>query len=135
MKNHRFLQLVVILVLMVTAVSCTAIREGYGYGDDQYESRSSRYYGNRDAYGNNVIIVERDPYTGRYYEVSPYSSYYGSRMYPYRSYNYGYDRNYPNYNTTPRQYNGSPRQTQPQPQTQDRQKMNEARERVLGGRN
>ena len=130
MKNHRFLQMVVILILMVAAVSCTAIREGSGYGDDQYEGRSSRYYGNRDIYGNNVIIVERDPYTGRYYEVSPYSSY-GSRMYPYRNYNYGYGRNY-NYPY----YNNTPRQSQPQIQQPDnRAKMNEARDKVLGSRN
>jgi hypothetical protein len=58
----------------VVAVGCTVPYETAGGG--YYEERVDRggYYGS-SPYGSNVIVVERDPYTGRYYEVSPYGSY------------------------------------------------------------
>ena len=77
MKRFPFLSMALIGVLMVVAVGCTVPYEtaGGGYYEDRVDNGS--YYGS--PYGNNVIVVERDPYTGRYYEVSPY----GSSVYPY----------------------------------------------------
>lgn len=77
MKRFPFLSAALIAVLMVVAVGCTVPYETAGGG--YYEDRPDRggYYGgySNSPYNSNVIVVERDPYTGRYYEVSPYGSY------------------------------------------------------------
>lgn len=84
MKRFNFLSVAVIAVLMVFAVGCTTLQEGAGgYYEDAPPSRTYR----QAPYGTNqVIVVERDPYTGRYYQVSPYG-HYGS---PYDNFGYGY---------------------------------------------
>src|SRR5688572_22761487 len=117
MKRFSFLQMAIALVLMVTAVSCTTMQ---GVEDEYYSTQSRRIATDRvyvnDPY-RGTVVLERDPYTGRYYEVSsPYSTYdrydsrYDRRYRTSRS-NSGYygrnDRNYRN--------NGSYQQTPQQP--------------------
>lgn len=109
---------------MIAAVGCTTTR-----------SMGDEYYGNDRVYLNDpyrgTVVLERDPFTGRYYEVGTYGSYYGNiysnRRYYGRNYNNEYRRDYDDNN---RRY-----QTPPpaQEQPQDREKArNEARKKILG---
>ena len=84
---------------MVTAVSCTPVREiDDGYYDGRAEGPSRIYVD--DPYRGKVVL-ERDPYSGRYYEVGPYSSYYSPYSYGYGNrYNNYRGRNYTNRNKT-----------------------------------
>ena len=143
MKRFSFLQVAIALILMVTAVSCTTMQ---GIEDDEYYSTQSRRVAADRVYVNDpyrgTVVLERDPYTGRYYEVSsPYSTYnnrYDSR------YDSRYDRRYSSrnnsgsYGRNDRNYrnNGSYQQTPQQPtqeQIKDREKdRQEARKKVLG---
>lgn len=126
MKRFPFLQVAFMVALMVTIVSCTLPREASGgYYEDDGPARRNAYYGN-PYYGNDVIIVERDPYTGRYYQVSPYGAYsspYGVYSSPYNSRRYRGD----NYYSTPRQN----RQSQEQ-RAEGQRRINEAKESILG---
>ena len=75
MKRFNFLSAVIAIVLVVTVASCTTMQGG-GYEDDYYtDSRRSpnRIYVDDPYYG--TIVLERDPYSGRYYQVGPYNSY------------------------------------------------------------
>src|SRR5215213_9475645 len=79
MKRFSFLQASVLVALMVAVASCGV---PMGTTGDYYEDAPTRrnvYYGDPYYGGVNTIIVERDPYTGRYYQVSP--GYYGGGMY------------------------------------------------------
>src|SRR5688572_21081462 len=118
MKRFRILPVAIVLVLMVAAVGCTTVREADG--DEYYERVSStpgRVYVD-DPY-RGTVILERDPYTGRYYEVNPYGTYQGSRYRTYDPYYNGrnnYPRNnYPRNTRTSRTPRQNP-QAQPQPQ-------------------
>ena len=94
MKRFNFIPAVIAIVLMITAASCTTMT---GTQDEYYErSQANRIYV-EDPY-RGTVVLERDPYTGRYYDVT-----YGSRIgslyngyYPYRTYrhNGGYYRSY-----------------------------------------
>jgi hypothetical protein len=137
MKRFNFLPVAIALVLIVTTVSCTTMA---GSQDDYYENRSSRAYGDRvyveDPY-RGTVVLERDPRTGRYYEVdSYYNGYYGNR-YSSRAYGYpssGYGRS-PYYGRTNGGYRNNSTATQNNTQRQsdnDRQTREEARKKVLG---
>ncbi len=131
MKNFKFLPVVFILALVITAVGCTTLRET---GDDEYYERSApvsnRIYVD-DPY-RGTVVLERDPFTGRYYEVNSYGSYNGSR-------NRGYDPNYGRTNNYPRdrriyrtpQQNTEQQPTQEQIKAREKNKE-EARKKVLG---
>lgn len=135
MKRFNFLSVVIAAVLVVAAVGCTTMRES---GDEYYErpQASNRIYVD-DPY-RGVVVLERDPYTGRYYEVSSFGNYYGNSRYYGGNYDrYGYNDRYRNdsrYNRRT-QY---PRVTQPpqrptEEQIRDREKTrDEARKKVLG---
>ena len=137
MKNINLLSMVVALVLMVTAVSCTTMREI----DDEYYDRpqsANRIYVD-DPY-RGIVVLERDPYSGRYYEVntynrysSPYGSTYG-RTGRYGSYNGR--RTYSGRNNNNYRNNNSGYQTPQKPtqeQVKEREKSrDEARKKVLG---
>ena len=140
MKRFRILPVAVALVLMVAAVGCTTVREADGEYYERVSSTPGRVYVD-DPY-RGTVILERDPYTGRYYEVNPYGTYYGSRYRTYDPYYDGrnsYPGNYPRNNRTYR----TPRQNpQPQPQQQapsqeeikqKQQSKEDARKKVLGG--
>ena len=122
MKNFNFLSMGVVALLMVVAVGCTTMRGTSGEYDEYSEDRSSRrVYVDPSYYGSDQIIFQRDPFTGRYYQVSPYgyspgrSPYYG-RNYSNRNYNYRDNRN---------------QQSQEQ-RAESQKKINEARSIILG---
>jgi hypothetical protein len=128
MKHSRLLSMVVFAILMVVMVSCTAMRDAYGGYED--ESSRRRVYYEDPRYGN-TIILERDPYTGQLYQISPFG--YSS---PFNNYGYGYRNNYPyNYNRG-RYYNGrgstTTRPSKPAPSPQTKRNFDDARSKVLG---
>ena len=137
MKRFNFLPVAIALVLIVTTVSCTTMA---GSQDDYYSGQQNRY-GNRvyveDAY-RGTVVLERDPRTGRYYEVDPYNNgYYGSRYYgssPYGYPTYGrspyYGRSNGGYTTG--RTNNTGNQTTQRPKENDKQTREEARKKVLG---
>ena len=127
MKRFNFLSIITIAVLLVTAVSCTTMQPGYG---NEYYSTGDRRVPNRiyvdDPYYG-TIILERDPYSGRYYQSSPYGYGYPSRYYgtPY----YRNDRYYRNYGYRNDGYNRQQTDTKSQ---QNQKKREEARKVILG---
>jgi hypothetical protein len=137
MKRFNFLPAVIAVVLMVVAASCTTMG---GTQDEYYERQTA---GNRiyvdDPY-RGTVILERDPYSGRYYEVGSYGSAYPGtlyRNYPDNRY-YGRTNNNRNYNRGG--YNRGNRGTQATPPAQPTQDQirqrektrEEARKQILG---
>lgn len=126
------------VVLMITVLSCTTMA---GTQDDYYSGQEARVYSSRvyvdDPY-RGTVVLEKDPRTGRYYEVSPsYNSYYGNRYYSSRVYDPyygtssygrrssgGYYRNNNNSSNT--------QQNTQRPTEDDRKTRDEARKKVLG---
>jgi hypothetical protein len=76
MKQSNFLSMALIVVLMVFAVSCTPLQESVGGYE---EAPGRRVYRQMPYGGNQVIVLERDPFTGQYFQVSPYG-YYGGPL-------------------------------------------------------
>jgi hypothetical protein len=136
MKRFNFLLVAIALVLTITAVSCTTMA---GTQDDYYNGQEARVYGNRvyvdDPY-RGTIVLERDPRTGRYYEVNSYNpyynSYYGNRYYSRNHSGYGYPSNGRNGNSSYRNNNGYNNQNNQRPAENDRSTRNEARKKILG---
>ena len=144
MKRFKFLQVALIAVLVVAAVSCGIPRSVSDEYYDDYPS-GNVYYGN--PYGAPPVILQRDPFTGQYYQVTPYGAYaypstpyYGyNRGYRYRNnnhygnrggYNGGYNNNDGRYNNNNNNRNNNSGQTD----AQREQKREEARDKILGGR-
>ncbi len=107
------------LVLVVILAGCGFTQPGYGEDYSDRPVRSRQVYS--DPYYNGTTIV-RDPYTGRYYEVTPVAPYgYDTYSSPYGS--YGNSRSYGRGNT--RVYsNNSPRRSQTTTQTQQQPRAN-----------
>lgn len=129
MKRFPFLQMVLALVLAVTAFSCTTLREADGDYYERVSGSPDRIYID-DPY-RGTVVMERDPYTGRYYEVNGVG--YGNR---YGTYSRGYNSRgyYPRYD---RRIYRSPQQSTPQQPSQEQirqkeQNRNEARNKILG---
>ena len=126
MKFRNLLSMVIAAILLVTAVSCTSTRDIYQEDDGYRTSRQApdRILVDDPYYG--TIVMERDPYTGRYYQVGSY----GQSAYGYDRYRDSrYYRNYPRRQVIYQQGNENrPAQT-PQQKEASRQ---EARKRVLG---
>jgi hypothetical protein len=129
MKRFNFLSVVIAMVLLVTAVSCTTMT---GTQDDYYNGDQARVYGNRiyveDPY-RGTIVLERDPWSGRYYEVSPYGTYYGNRYYGRYD---TYRRNNGYYNRGNNNYQRQPQQPTEEQRRRNEEQKNEARKKVLG---
>lgn len=134
MKRFNFLLVAIAIVLTITAVSCTTMA---GTQDDYYSGQEARVYGNRiyvdDPY-RGTIVLERDPRTGRYYEVNSYYNdrYYGTRSRAYDPY-YGspyYGRRNGGYYQ--RNNNNSNNSQNNQRPTDDNKKRDEARKKILG---
>ncbi|HEY0356096.1 MAG TPA: hypothetical protein VGC29_07835 [Flavisolibacter sp.] len=127
MKRFNFLSMAIAAILMVAAVGCTTLTESQ---DDRYErvSGANRIYVD-DPY-RGLIVLERDPWTGRYYEVNSYNDRY------YRGYDrYGYGNR--NYGRRDNRYYRGGNTSQPQQPTEEQkrqheQNKNEARKKVLG---
>jgi predicted small secreted protein len=137
MKRFNFLLVAIVLVLTITTVGCTTMA---GTQDDYY-SQDARVYGNRiyvdDPY-RGTIVLERDPRTRRYYEVSSYDPYYyGNRVYSRGYRNYGYN-DYPTYRrNSGGYYNGNnSKNNRVTDKSSEEYKKNkeEARSKILGNR-
>lgn len=95
MKRINIVPMTLIAVLMILAVSCTPVQYGQG-GYEEAPGTSRRVYRSAPLGSQEVIVVERDPYTGQYYQVSPYGYYGGSPFYGGAwGYNNGYGYGYP----------------------------------------
>lgn len=135
MKHLKLLQVVVALILLVGAVGCTTVR---GTEDDYYNNSSANRIYVDDPY-RGTVVLERDPYTGRYYEVNSYgynngyNNRYDRRYQTGRIYNNGYGRsNGGYYNRGNRVYRQAPQQPT-QEEIRNREKSrDEARKKVLG---
>ena len=149
MKNNTFLSMALIGVLMVVGISCTTMQ---GAQDEYYEpasrvsSQPSRVYVDDPYVYGRTIVMERDPFTGRYYEVGTVGGYNrGLSTYDPRFDNnrrvYNNNRRYDN-----RRYNsGYPSRgqvvtQQPQRPTEadrqaDEQRRREAKDAILGKKN
>lgn len=123
MKSNKFLSFAFIAVLMVTAVSCTALRGDNEYLENGPDNRRV-YVDDTYMYNNNTPIWVRDAYTGRYYQVIPY----GNSPYGYNRFGNGYyDQRFDNRRPV---YRTNPRQTEAR--QQERQRVDESRKRILG---
>lgn len=150
MKRFNLLMAVTAIVVAVTAFSCTTVGRGQ---DGYYDGQESSVYGNRvlvnDPY-RGTIVLERDPRTGRYYEVDSYgygqygNPYYGNRDYDRRRYervysNPNYSRNNSGYGRNNNSTRGSsatnqrPTDDDRKDRDDDRRNRDEARNKVLGG--
>jgi hypothetical protein len=147
MKKFPFVQMVIAALLMVAVVSCTTVREVYDEDEDGYYSGSTRtapgrIYVDDPYYG--TIVMERDPFTGRYYQVGPYNGGYSSR---YGTSNSRYRNNDPYYNSqrrggysngggrtyrNPTTGNTTTQQPSPEVRKQAEEKKTEARRKVFG---
>ncbi len=122
MKNFNFFSISIIALLTVTAISCTTLQETTGEYDEYNEGRTSRrVYVDQSYYGSDQIILQRDPFTGRYYQVSPHGYYPSTSQY--------YGRNYSNRNYNYR--NNSNQRTQEQ-RAESQKKIDEARNIIRG---
>ena len=104
MKKINFVHILTMLVLVVVLASCGLTQPGYGDDYSDRTVRSRQVYA--DPYYSNAPSIVRDPYTGRYYEVTPVSPYgydtysspygtYGNSRYYGRSSGRRYSNNYP----------------------------------------
>lgn len=128
MKNIKFL--LGLLTIVVIMASCASMQ---GATSDDYPNDSrSQQIGNRlfvqDPYYGTVVL-ERDPYTGRYYDVT-YGSRYGSGYgaYPYGGYYRGNRGGYYRGRGTVQQ---KPIPSQPS-QGEIRQNREQTRKKILG---
>lgn len=143
MKSLHLLTGALAVGLVVLMTSCSTPR----YADDYYNPgggvANNRVYVD-DPY-RGTVILERDPYSGRYYEVGSYGAPYGTYGGGYYGGgNYGRYRNYPSsrvyrsYPSYPSRNGGqvnTPPPTQQQPAPSQERAREEARDKVLGRHN
>jgi hypothetical protein len=144
MKPYTFLSAVVLMLLAVAFTGCTPLRDMGG--DEEYYERGPRSTAGRiyvdDPYAGTVIL-ERDPYTGRYYQISPVGigGRFGNDPFLYRNnrfyggFNQPIYRNGGYYRQAPRGGVHRPSTSAPTPQQQQERKeqQQEARRKILGG--
>lgn len=132
MKQSNLYTLLAIALISVLAVSCTTSQWASDDRSDRYHRYDrSRQTANRiyidDPYAG-LIVLERDPYTGRYYDVTYGNGIYGYDPYLGGRFNSPYRRGY----RQPVRAN-----TQQQPTEEERrerqQTREDARRKVLGG--
>lgn len=134
MKSVKSLLAIVTIAVLMMSCAATQRVSGDEYDEDVRTQQSgNRLYVQDPFYG--TVVLERDPFTGRYYDVT---NGYRSLNSPYNGFNtyrrYGnYNRSYRNY---PRNYgnrNGSEIQRPSQEPIQKNRE--EARKKVLGNSN
>ena len=133
MKITSILPMVVLSVLMVGAVSCTTMQpvSNDDYATTSRQQQPARIYV-QDPYNfGRTIIMDRDPMTGRYYQVyttpvydSRYDRYYSSNVYD-RRYD---DRRYNDRYYSNREQYPTRRQSQPAPTAEERKQAEQKRE-------
>lgn len=125
MKSVRNFLAIFIVALVVS--SCATTQPSYEDYDGDARRVGNRVYVDDPYYGN--LVLERDPVSGRYYDVTN-----GYRGYiaPYNSYNYNRYRSYRNYpsNHVYRNNGNTNNQAPSRPNVQ--QNREEARRKVLG---
>ena len=124
MKRVRILLAMLTAVVLATSCATTQNTAGSDYDETTTRRVGDRVYVNDPYYG--TVVLERDPFTGRYYDVT-----YGYSRFcsPYNTRNY---RNgYGSYNTYPRAYRGSGQRQQPAPRVTEESRK-EARGKILG---
>ena len=125
MKNVKFLLAIFTAAVLMASCATTQSASGEDYDDlDRTRRVGNRVYVEDPYYG--TVVLERDPFTGRYYDVT-----YGNRGYN-SPYNSGL---YRGYRTTPRYYrNNSGGGTLQQRPAQKEAPINreEARKKILG---
>jgi hypothetical protein len=132
MKITGFLSMVVLSVLMVGAVSCTTMQPASNddYATSSRQEQPARIYV-QDPYNfGRTIIMDRDPMTGRYYQVYP-TPVYDSRYDRY--YSNGYDSRYDDRRYNDRYYSNreqypTRRQSQPAPTAEERKQAEQKRQ-------
>ena len=138
MKRFNFLLVAVALVLTTTAVSCTTMAGT----EDGYYDQGARVYPNRvyveDPY-RGTVVLQQDPRTGRYYEVTPYyDNYYGGGSGLYSRGYRTYGNSYPSRRVSSGYYNGSNttnnNQNNRRSSEEYRKDKDDARNKVLGNR-
>jgi hypothetical protein len=92
MKNVKFLLAIFTAAVLMASCATTQSASGEDYNDlDGTKRIGNRVYVDDPYYG--TVVLERDPFTGRYYDVT-YG--YGGYRSPYNTFNRGY-RSYPRY--------------------------------------
>ncbi len=135
MKSIKSVAAVIIIAVLVASCTTTQTAISDDYDDDVITQQSgNRLYVQDQFYG--TVVLERDPYTGRYYDItngyrgvaSPYNNLNTYRRYGNNNRNYGaYNRNYSNRNV------GTIQMPAPQQPTQNTRE--EARKKILGNKN
>jgi hypothetical protein len=137
MKNIKYLVgLFAVVMIMASCTTSRGIMDDYDYDDPRSRQVGNRVYMQDPHYG--TIILERDPYTGRYYDVTP-----NSRL------GYGYGAPYGSYyrgggvyrggnvyrGNTNRNYGGNGNVVKPKAPTREEIRVDReaTRRRVLGG--
>lgn len=129
MKNIKFLLglLAVVMIMASCATTQSAMEDDGSMDDPRTQQIGNRLYLQDPI--NGTVVLERDPYTGRYYDVT-YGSRFGTGFYgggPYGAYRGNINRGY---------YGGRRGvvvQQQPvTPRQDDRPSREEVRKRVLG---
>ena len=124
MKNVKFLLAIFTAAVVMASCATTQSASGEDFDGDRTRRIGDRVYVDDPYYG--TVVLERDPFTGRYYDVT-----YGYRGYsaPYNRlgvYRGGY-RSYPRYY---RNNNGGNTSRPTQPEA--RPNREEARKKILG---
>lgn len=137
MKRFNFLLVAIALVVTISAISCTTMA---GTQDEQY-GQEPRVYGNRvyvdDPY-RGTIVLERDPRTGRYYEVGSYDPYRNGGYYSdrysrvYRTSGYGYPSSRRNNGGYYNSNNSNNNHSDNRSSEEYKKSRDEARNKVLG---
>ena len=130
MKSVKFL--IAMLTAVVVMASCATTQGAYGDGYENADNArkvGDRVYVDDPYYG--TVILEKDPFTGRYYDVT--NGYYGSRGYraPYGTYR-GYRGGY--YGNRVYRNNGNVGSTiqKPAPSQPTQKTREDARKKILG---
>ena len=136
MKSIKSLFAFVIIAVLITSCVTTQDALGEDYNDDLRTQQSgNRLYVEDPFYG--TVVLERDPFSGRYYDVT---NGYRGLGFPYNGLNnrrYGtYNRNYGTYNRSYGNRNiGTIQRPAPQPQQPTQQTREDARKIILGNKN
>ena len=96
MKNIKFLLglLAVVMIMAGCATTQGAMEDNGDVNDPRTQQIGNRLYLQDPYYG--TVVLERDPYTGRYFDVT-YGSRFGTGLYgagPYGAYRGGVNRGY-----------------------------------------
>jgi hypothetical protein len=131
MKNIKFLLgLLTVVIVMAGCATTQGMMDDSDFDNPRTQQVGNRVYMQDPYYG--TVVLERDPYTGRYYDVT-YGRYGSPRAYGYRYPNGGVPRG-GYYNRGGNFGRGNGNVVRPQAPSRDQVQPNreEARRRILG---